>query len=239
MTILGLDFETTGLNPEVDRVIEIGAVLWSTGNGGFPISMYSFFCYDKDFPEIHPEAAEANGLDNGFLKEYGKPFKKNMARIEGDFQAVVAHNGMNFDRLFYVAECKRAGIETWEMPWIDTAMDVKYPESITTRKLTYLAAEHGFLNPFAHRAVFDVLTMLIILQKYDVQAALEYSQQPLVILQALVSYDDRQKAKDTGYRWNPDEKRWLKTLRLPDVPEERKKAKETGFDIREIQPRLI
>ena len=30
MILLSLDFETTGLDPANDRVIEVGAVLWST-----------------------------------------------------------------------------------------------------------------------------------------------------------------------------------------------------------------
>jgi DNA polymerase III subunit epsilon len=238
MTVCGMDFETTGLDSKKDRIVEVGAVIWSTTKG-FPITLYSFFCYADDFPLIHPQAAEAHGLEASFLKEYGIPFAEGISRIEDDFTAIVAHNGTNFDKLFYKNECERAGIKPWEQPWIDTSMDLPYPERITTRKLIHLAAEYGFLNPFAHRAVFDVLTMLQIFQKFDAEAALEYSQQPLVTLQALVSYDDRELAKSTGYRWKAEDKQWIKTVRFPDVEKEKVKAKEANFKIRELQPKLI
>jgi len=78
-------------------------------------------------------------------------------------------------------------------------VDVPSPPQITTRKLAHLAAEHGFLNPFAHRAVFDVLTMLKILSCYPIENVIISSNQPLMKLVALVAFDGRYKAKARGF----------------------------------------
>jgi DNA polymerase-3 subunit epsilon len=102
---------------------------------------------------------------------------------------------------------------------------------MTTRKLVHLAAEHGFINPFAHRAMFDVLTMLMIFQRYDPAAALALAKEPVVTLKACVSYDDREKAKSRGYRWK--DRQWLKAVRASEVEPERK---DCGFTVVEITP---
>ena len=87
------------------------------------------------------------------------------------------------------------------------------PPAITTRKLTHLAAEHGFLNPFPHRAVSDVLTMLKVLSHYDIAPVLESARQPSFTVKACVSYDDREKAKARGYRWDAARKIWTKIVK--------------------------
>jgi DNA polymerase-3 subunit epsilon len=234
MIVLGLDFETSGLNPDVDRILEVGAILWNTADGGFPMSFVSEFCYDDSMneAEFSKEALEANSLKMEYVKTYGKPFASIFKFLGDEAHAVVAHNGSKFDYFFYKAECKRAGLVPWNKVWIDTITDVHYPEKMTTRKLTHLAAEHNFLNPFPHRAVMDVLTMLKIFQQYDPEIALEYAKQPVVVVQAMVSFDDKQKAKDRNYRWDADKKRWVKEIKLPELAKEKADA---GFPIRELR----
>ena len=52
-------------------------------------------------------------------------------------------------------------------------------EKIKTRSLPYLAADHGFLNPFPHRALFDVMTMIQIAGMYDINEILKYADSPI------------------------------------------------------------
>jgi hypothetical protein len=127
----------------------------------------------------------------------------------------VAHNGNLFDKPLLEAGMKRQGLDFMLRPWIDTKTDIEYPEEIKTTKLKYLACEHGFVNPFSHRAVFDVLTMLTVLSRYDIQEVIALSQQPAVRLQAvcLPPWTDGGKstgiAKSLGFHWNGETKQWL------------------------------
>ena len=237
MLVFGLDFETTGLDPKKDRVVEVGGVLWDTDTGS-PINIISEFCYEESFETLMDEEAEkAHGLSIEFLRCFGRPPDQVFADLIPDVcTAIIAHNAP-FDRGFYEMECARTNQGMLARPWIDTACDIKYPQHISTRKLSYLAAEHSFLNPFPHRAVFDVMTMLIVFQNYDPEAALARSKEPDVTLQALVGYDDRHKAKDCGFHWNKDNKRWEKKMKLSDVAEESFKAQEQGFAVKELKPK--
>lgn len=157
--------------------------------------------------------------------------------------AVVAHNGSGFDRPMFDAQLARMleaealRSQIAALPWIDTCLDVPFPEAITTRKLVHLAAEHGFLNPFAHRAVFDVLTMLRVMAAYPIEPILESAKQPLVTCIAQVSYDDREKAKARGYRWRGQSKLWVKHLKAHRLEEEKAQA---GFpiEVRAFDPLL-
>jgi DNA polymerase-3 subunit epsilon len=121
---------------------------------------------------------------------------------------IVAHNGTRFDRLFLEKQ-------TWkpEKPWIDTLTDVPYPNEIVTRKLNFLAAEHGFLNPFPHRAIFDTLTMLKVFSLYAIDHVVEDMKSPLVKIMAQVSYEEKSKAKDLGFRWDPQNRHWYMEIR--------------------------
>lgn len=224
MYALGVDFETTGLDYQKNRVIEVGAVLWDTADA-IPLRFQSEFSWAEDFPEIEAEAFTAHGFTKHFLSVNGSEPRtvfQHLNELARSAQCFVGHNCMSFDKPFYISECEKAQIAAIELPWIDTSCDIKYPPHIKTRSLVHLAAEHGFLNPFPHRAMFDVLTMLTIFQKYDPVAALALAQEPFVVLKACVSYDDREKAKARGYRWK--DQMWLKSLRISEVEAERKDA---------------
>ena len=119
---------------------------------------------------------------------------------------IVAHNGISFDKPIFYANATRWDMTApLELPWADTMIDIPYDPSIQTKKLSYLAAEHGFLNPFPHRAVFDVMTMLKMIQDYDMEWLLKLSKEPLVTLIAATThpkYDggkSNEEAKARGY----------------------------------------
>ena len=216
MLFLGVDFETTGLSMENDRITEVGAVLWDTDRKA-PLKVLSQYVYDKDYPELTPEITQLTGITQGDLLKYGRLPGQVLPELislmdEADF--VVAHNGTNFDRPMLEAHMQRLGIMYKDdVAWIDSSTDVNYPKSISVRKLSYLATEHGFLNPFPHRALFDVMTMLKIISCYDTNEIVNLSKSPNITIRAHVSYDDRALASGRGYRWNPENKMWLKTVK--------------------------
>lgn len=147
-----------------------------------------------------------------------------------DAAALVGHNSLGFDQPLLLAESARHGVEPSSLPWIDTSVDVPYPEKIKTRKLVHLAAEHNFINTLAHRALSDVLTMLKILSHYDAATVLATSLIPNVKLQAITKkpWEDPapegrkeiDKAKARGFRYDGSNKTWVKNVKQNRVAEE-------------------
>src|SRR5690606_9794451 len=96
-------------------------------------------------------------------------------------------------------------------PWIDTKCDI--PQKGKSSSLVYMAADHGFVNPFPHRALHDVFTMLKLAGHYDLDEALQLARSPYITLVAEVSFDDRDKAKSAGFHWDPKRKLWTQRVR--------------------------
>lgn len=208
--VLGLDLETTGLDFTTDKIIEVGAVLWSHGSGT-PIVMISELIKNADAPPITEEITKLTGITQSMIDVFGVPLESVVTRIKALLpyaSAVVAHNGNNFDRPMWEANAGHLAER-----WIDTSTDPDYPAEITTRKLKYLAAEYGIVNPFSHRAVSDVLTMLSLFSKFDFYQTLENSQQPIVRILANVSFAEKDLAKEVGYRWDGEKRQWYKELK--------------------------
>jgi DNA polymerase III epsilon subunit-like protein len=239
MRLLGLDLETTGLDNATDRITEIGLVLWDSDKNA-PIKIWQDFLIDDGIrkklknPEIVDMIQRVCGLTPEILEEFGKSPELVLGAIETiakDFQIdyVVAHNGENFDKPFLLAELSRHAVvcDTFRsLPWIDTRADIPFPTEPDSRKLKHLALDCGFINPFAHRAVFDVLTMLRVLSHYQLEEVIAYSKVPFVTVRAVVSYDDREKAKSQRYSWEKLGERsypkmWVKRIKENQLEKEK------------------
>jgi DNA polymerase-3 subunit epsilon len=234
MKVLGLDLETSGLDPKKDRILEVGAVLWDWENR-IPLQMLSAFVdpsMDGACPgsfEVTPEITEITGITTGMIEEFGLAekdvlFEVGPLSIAADY--FMGHNCNLFDSRFIDEACFRHGGQSFGKQWLDTSCDIKFPPRIKTRNLRHLAAEHGFLNPFSHRAVFDVLTMFQVASQYPLETIVARANEPTVYLQALVSYDEKERAKERGYRWNPGMRVWWKDFKQSDAEAE---IKECGF----------
>lgn len=229
MLILFTDVETTGLDPKIDRVVEVGASLYCTEHRRILRS----FCVllGDDTVRMSPEISKINLITNSMLDNHAFKPKESLEVLNDAFiyQAdyLCAHNAP-FDRSFLEAEFLRFGMELLEKPWIDTCVDLPYPDSIKTRKLTHLASEHGFLNPFPHTALSDTLTCQRIFSMYSLEEIFKRAQSPNITIRALVDYGNREKASKRGYRWNPEQKRWLKQIKQFDLDKEQK---DSDFEI--------
>lgn len=218
MKILGIDFETTGLEPEKCRVIEVGAVLWDTDSSK-PLAVFSELVLPEDLTELDPVITKITGIQTDDLEKYGAEPKKVFQKLNfylGHCDYVVAHNS-SFDKSFYESEIVKTGLDLVNKTWIDTMFDVPYPEEVSTRKLNHLAADHGFVNPWSHRALFDVMTMLQVLSKYNFEDVVERSKSPVVTVISHVSFDEKDKAKQMGFRWDPKNKKWFKEYKHCDL----------------------
>lgn len=229
MLLLGVDFETTGLDVEKDFIVEVGAVVWCTTREA-PIEFISGFINYHELKEIKPEITELNGIDFDLIDDYGcglgadiSPFKR-IADLSQKVQYFVAHNARGFDRPMYLRHLQKLNeYDGLPLPrWIDTRTDVPYPKNITTRNLKFLLAEHGMLNPFPHRALTDALCMMTMLADYDINEVVRVSQTPNLKIKAIVSFDHRQLAKDRSFHWDQKNAHWAKLIKKTDLEAEEK-----------------
>lgn len=214
--LLGIDFEATSLDTGTARLLEVGAVLWDTERRA-PLKLYSELV-DPLMP-VPPEITAITGITGEMVEEFGLSEGAVVHEVRDSIELVdyvVAHFGSLYDEPLFEAACGRYMCLPPERVWIDTSVDVKYPEGMKTRNLQHLAAEHGFLNPFRHRAVFDVMTMLRILDQYDLDTVIVRAKEPMVFLEACVSFEEKEKAKERGYRWCPPKRVWWKSFKFTD-----------------------
>lgn len=234
MRYASIDLETTGLDIHTDRIIELG---WAIFDSKFkhPICIGSKLVYDDTYPVITDVITKITTITTEQLKTFGVAPKiafeeMTLAFEQAGVEYLLGHNALEFDGPILSREMIAAGYDKPSQPWIDTKVDLIHfldyePKSTS---LSYMAADHGFVNPFPHRAVFDALTCAKLLQYYPVNEIIKVANYEIIEVRALVSYDDRSKASKRGYRWDGDRKVWTKKMRSCFVDHERSQA---GFQI--------
>lgn len=220
MRVLGLDVETTGLDIKACELIELGAVVWDV-EAQKPLCVLSDMVVPQE--SIPAEVTEITGIAESDVREFGKPVEfilNALYEISKSCTYIVAHNGNRFDKPIMERYWEKYPQYRLNQEWLDTSVDLPLPEGVGngSKKLGYLAADHGFLNPFAHRALFDVLTMLKVFSQYSIKDVLAYKSSPSLRLVAEVSFANKDLAKNEGFRWEPGQKYWymdIKECRLP------------------------
>ena len=232
MNILALDFETTGLDPEYDKIIEVGAIVYNTQHKHIIHTFSDLVVVDKELPDV---VALKTNINTYVLMMHGVPLKESLTKLKElidtyKIEYFMGHNGRSFDSKFLEKACLEHDIYGLNLPWIDTRFDIEYPDAIETRRLDYLAAEHGFINPFPHRALFDCMTMIKILERYDFVEVLDNSKIKDVVVEAVVSFANKDQAKEAKYMWQNcgDKvfpKKWVKQIKANKLGHERSKRK--------------
>lgn len=235
--VLGLDLEginenliENGVNLKVDRVTEIGAVLWDVQRQQ-PVKILSELIDEADHLPIDPDTEELTGIDDTMLLQWGakgeqiKAILQQLIDLCEKAEAIVAHNGGNYDRPMIEAMAARYGLIFPQKTWIDTGRDIEYPRKISMRSMAMLEHAHGFINPFPHRAVTDVLSMLKIFSCYDYERTLALAKSPVVTIVATLKAPNwkdveavaefnriKNKVAKARFRWNPSDKTWTKDI---------------------------
>ena len=229
--VLGLDFETTGTDPETCQVIEVGAVLFN-GVLGQMIEAHSWLVSlgEEKIPE---EVVKLTGITNEALFSEGQSLgavDEKLSSLIRRSNYLCAHNHQ-FEKTVLGNCLGLSGIEANNMRWIDTMTDL--PEGKGNSNLTFVAASHDTLNPFPHRALTDVLTMLKVLSRYDFAEVERYAQSPTQKLIIHFPYDvtgqRNNQVKSLGYRWNGDYKHWWKSVKEFQIAGEQAAAAQLGF----------
>lgn len=227
MLVLGLDLETTGFDTSKDKVTEVGAVLWDVEHRR-PVKMLSELLNWPEGTYGHPlsdEVKRVTGIDDALLSTYGVPpisVFSSLDSMASFADYVVAHNGNSFDKPMLMNNMIRD--ENLELPtvlrkpWLDTRLDLPFALEPDSRKLKHLALDAGFINPFAHRALFDVLTMLRVMSQFKFDDVVAYSKIPTLVIRAMVGFENKEKAKAQKFSWEKlgDKtfpKQWVKQIK--------------------------
>lgn len=235
MILLSLDFETTGLDVANDRVIEGGAVLWSTAQ--HRILESADFLVKPGIP-ISEEVTKLTGITPEAVEKFGFESRDSLDNILAMISmadALVGQNIQRFDKKVLINWMIREGFgETGgtlpvnEKLTIDTLFDIPGVEG---RKLQYMLADHQRLNPFPHSAITDALSVIILIEEHtpadgNIDSIIERAKSPFIILQSHQprGEDTNKQAKDRKFRWNPDRKIWWRAVKGLDVESVRKEA---------------
>lgn len=231
MIVCGIDLETTGIEHEGTEITEMAWAIFDTNNWSKPLAMETHLI--KIEGEIPPDITELTGITKDLLNLSGEPYSFVYGMLHGHLhrygvEQMIAHNAQ-FDRGHLEYQAKKGNYPVIELPWIDTKKDVIYPKHVRNTNLVALAAEHGFLNPFPHAALFDVFTMMKILSKYDIHEAIKYRDEKTYFIAATVDYANRTLASKRGYKWQECEgktfdKTWVKAVKERNLEQERKEA---------------
>jgi DNA polymerase-3 subunit epsilon len=155
-----IDVETTGKDASVDRVVEIGIVVW---RGGAIVERQSWRV--NPGRPIPPEASEVHKITDADVKD-APAFATVAAEVTALLQGCVpaAYNAV-FDKAFLTNELARAGLALRrEVEWLDPlvwARELQQGEK--SRALGEVAARLGIALDNAHRAVDDAEAALKVL----------------------------------------------------------------------------
>ena len=211
--VLIVDTETTGLQPDTDRVIEVGAILYSIKHATAIVS-YSSLIQAEENP-----AEAVNRIPAAALSAWGANPDSAwgvVSDLASHADAILAHNA-EFDRAFV------PGILRDALPWICTKSDIAWPKATKPElSLVPLALEHDLGVAVAHRGLADCDLIARLLTRtaelgHDLVALLERGLRPKVTLMACVSYEDREQAKQAGFHWNAGRKQWLRRMVKEDA----------------------
>jgi len=216
---LFLDFEATDKDVQTARITQVAFSVWDIEEKK-ELYHYSSLILPEGEYEIDPVAAQITGISKEQLEKFGAPLTTAIANLfehSANVDFVAAHNFHNYDLPLLKNEVARLGMDLPELPLlVDTRFDVPWPEHIETRKLTYLGAEFGIVNPSAHSARHDVDLMALLLFRFPIEVIMERAKSPQIWVRANVSYDNREKAKAHRFLWDGNNKWWVKLLKQCD-----------------------
>lgn len=241
MILLAIDFETTGISVENDRVIEVGAALWSTGQNKCLESLGILVKSDKPVSE---EITKLTGITQAAVNKFGYESDAaldTLVPMAEVADAYVGQNVLRFDSKVLKSWVAREQFMFPEKLWIDTMYDLPVLdkhgyERGGPKHLGYMAADHGFLNMFPHSALADCQTVLKLISMYDIEKVVERAKSPIVIVQAHQERSENDLAKKQKFRWNPEYKLWWKAVKQMDLDA---LGKACTFDISIAPPEIL
>ena len=155
--IIFFDLETTGLNPQIDHIIEFGAYATNIHAN----EMFSFQTFVNIHKHVPPFITKLTRIDDNLIRTgmETKQLLEQLHQIIGKHDILVAHNGIHFDLQFLNHWCDYYHIAKFDNPFIDTLYLARFflPE-LPNHKLGTVC-KHFMINydafNVAHRADAD------------------------------------------------------------------------------------
>jgi DNA polymerase III subunit epsilon len=238
-----IDTETTGMDSKVDRIIEIGIVVFEyaaeTGAVG-PVVGHLNALEDPGRP-IPPESVAIHHITDDMVR--GTRFDDTaVTQLLDGVGLVIAHNA-KFDRPFLE---ERFPLFT-RIPWACSIRDVKWREwGYSSSSLEFLAYRTGFFYE-GHRAEIDCRALLAVLARpldnnagaSPLKALLDHAREKTFKLFAVNSpFESKDLLKGRGYRWEPDGKVWTLELEAINLDAERAFLKDNVYGGTEAEIQL-
>jgi DNA polymerase-3 subunit epsilon len=111
-------------------------------------------------------------------------------------------------------------------PWLCTYHDFIWDKNHTKTSLINTALNHGVGVNSAHRALTDCQLIALIFDRIGeannlilsdaINKAVKRSQEDLCLVQAIVSYEEKDLAKEIHFGWHSDTRKWIKVLKESD-----------------------
>lgn len=149
MGMIAVDVETTGINPEFDRVIEIGAFRPETGE-----VFRTLVAPGRPLPE---RITELTGITDEMLEAAPSEEKaiQEFLAFLGEDRILLGHN-VAFDHSFLVQAIRRCGFGELEFFGVDTLKISRVLcAELPSKRLETMCVHFGLVNERAHRAFED------------------------------------------------------------------------------------
>ena len=158
---LAVDLETTGLSPQKDRIIEIGAVKYRDGE-----VIDTFSTLVKTYQMLPERITDLTGITAQMLEKEGVEEEEailEFLKFAEGCTVILGHN-VGFDFGFLKVTAERYGRD-FERPALDTLRFAKvlYPE-LASRTLSAMCEYFGIVQHNAHRAVEDAVSAHLVYQ---------------------------------------------------------------------------
>lgn len=188
MSTVILDFETSGLNPYHEDIIEIGAKVLGKD------ATHNLLVKPESGKQIEAKITKITGITNRKLRAEGRPYLQayndfynwlieNLSKEEPN--AIVAHNGASFDFIFFRRmintlyenqKISKKLEEEYEIIYLDTLFISRrmYPQMYSFKQET-LCKYFGIKIDGAHRAFNDVICLEQLMLKFMFDLQKKYS----------------------------------------------------------------
>lgn len=210
-----VDTETTGLNQDTDKIMEIGLVVfeYDPETGQAYRVLESFGALEDPGIPITPEITEITGITNEMVAGQ-RIDDARVAELVSGASIVIAHNS-KFDRPFLEQRFPVFEVLPWGCSFAQVDWD---GEGLGARKLDYIAFQFGFFFE-AHRAESDCQALLTILQQelpkskvIVLKSMLEQLPQKDWTVYPVSDYSSKDLLKSRSYYWDAARKVWHRTL---------------------------